>query len=259
MLPKVLQKLKRAAPAARRTVQVGWTLEDAKASLIWEEPVPYRRGSPPAAASKSVQFCPAVIDFDARHFVVKCPIDINVRMLLSADKPPALQMIDGLQSTVRGKHLNSMVSIISRAEWRHPERPILQFITPYIFITDDPMWVNQLPPFLDYLDPALPGLLIAGRFPLHIWPRRLMWAFEWHDVSKPLVVKRGAPWFYLRFDTPDPSAHVRMVEAEITPDVQRYIDSINGVTNYVNRTFSLFDRAEKRRPKQLLFPKKANG
>ena len=82
----------------------------------------------------------------------------------------------------------------------------------------------------------------------------MMWAFEWHDTKKPLVIARGAPWFYLRFETQDPSRHVRLVPSEVTPEVQAFIDSIGGVTNYVNRTFALFDRARQRRPKQLVFP-----
>jgi heat shock protein HspQ len=84
-----------------------------------------------------------------------------------------------------------------------------------------------------------------------------MWAFEWHDIGKDLVVRRGQPWFYVRFETNDPTHRVRLVEAELTPEVQRYIDSISGVTSYTNRTFSLFDRARARRPKQLLVKRKA--
>ena len=29
---------------------------------------------------------------------------------------------------------------------------------------------------------------MGGRFPVHIWPRPLSWGFEWHDVTKPLVL-----------------------------------------------------------------------
>jgi hypothetical protein len=236
---------------ARRSIDVGWAIAEKAHSLIWEDVQPFRRHLEKPASAKSVQVCPAAVDFDARHFVVRCPIDINVRFGFDDKKQPMLQALDGAQSSVRPNHLNRMVSIVNRAEWRHPERPIVQFHTPYICLADEPVWINQLPPFLDYCDPAMPGILIAGRFPIHIWPRHLMWAFEWHDIRKPLVVARGAPGFYLRFETRDPSRSVRLVEADTAP-VQDYIDSIAGVTNYVNRTFSLFERAQRRRPKQLL-------
>lgn len=239
----------------RRVVEVGWLIDAEKAGVIWDAPRPYFRKMPKPASAKSVQLCPAAIDFDARHFVVPCPIDLHLRIKLAPGEAPQLINVAGAQSTVRGKHLNQMVNLLSPIEWRDPARPILQVVTPYLFLADEVAYINQLPPFLDYADPAWPGLIIAGRFPVHIWPRHLMWAFEWHDTSKDLIVKRGDPWFYVRFETDDPSRPVRVVEAEETPEIRAYINSISGVTNYVNRTFSLFDKAKARRPKTLLVKK----
>ncbi len=236
----------------RPAVAVGWVITDPKASLIWEDPQPLRRKGEQPASAKSVQLCPAALDFEGRHFVVPCPINVRLRVRLEPGKPPMLENADGGQSSIRNKALSQMVTVINPAEWRHPARPILQFKTPYVFLADDPVYLNQLPPYLGFTEPAWPGLQIAGRFPIHVWPRHLMWAFEWFDTTKDLVLVRGQPWFYVRFETSNPASQVRLVEAELTPDVQRYIDSITGVTNYVNRTYSLFERAAKRRPKTLL-------
>lgn len=41
----------------------------------------------------------------------------------------------------------------------------------------------------------------------------------------------------------------------MTPPVRAYLAGMAGVTNYVNRTFSLFRSAEERRPKQMLVRK----
>ncbi len=239
----------------RRVVEVGWLIDTDKSSLIWDPPKPYLRKMPKPNSVKSVQVCPAAIDFDARHFVVPCPVDLHIKVKLSATEPPQLINGAGSQSSVRPKHLNQMIHLINQTEWRDPAKPIVQVTTPYIFLADEVAYVNQVPPYLDYIDPAWPGTLIAGRFPVHIWPRHLMWAFEWQDITKDLMLSRGDPWFYVRFDTDDPSRPVRLVEAEATPEVRSYIDSISGVTNYVNRTFSLFERAKARRPKTLLVKK----
>lgn len=239
----------------KRVVEVGWVIDAEKSGLIWDAPKPYARGLPKPSSAKSVQVCPAAVDLDARHFVVPCPIDLHLRINLQPNAEPKLINAAGAQTTVRSKHLNQMISVISRAEWRHPERPILQITTPYLFLSDDVAYINQLPPYLDYCDPPWPGTLICGRFPAHIWPRHLMWAFEWFDTSKDLMIKRGDPWFFVRFETEDPSRPVRLAEAETPPEVRSYIDSISGVANYVNRTFSLFERAQSRRPKTLLFKK----
>ena len=158
----------------------------------------------------------------------------------------------GDQSPVRRRHLNDMIAIVPQKEWRHPKRPIIQIITPYTFLADDPVYMTQLPPFLHYRDPALPGVMIGGRMPIDVWPRVLMWAFEWFDTSKDLILRRGEPWFYTRFELPNPSQRVRLVEAQLTPELKQYFNGLNGVANYVKQTFSLFSIARQRRPKQLL-------
>jgi hypothetical protein len=83
-----------------------------------------------------------------------------------------------------------------------------------------------------------------------------MWAFEWFDTSRELVLRRGEPWFYVRFETHDPSRPVRLIEADLTPELKQYVTGLASVTNFVNRTFSLFETAKSRRPKTLLVPKK---
>jgi len=98
-------------------------------------------------------------------------------------------------------------------------------------------------------------MLIGGRFPIDVWPRGLVWAFEWYDTSKDLILKRGEPWFYASFETMDPSRRMRMFQAELTPQLVEYMNGIKGVTNYVSRTFSLFNTAKERRPEKLLVPK----
>jgi hypothetical protein len=168
---------------------------------------------------------------------------------------PAVMNLAGDQSTIRPRHLNQLFTIVSRKEWRDPNRPILQFMTPYVFVADEPVIINQVPPFYYYGPNRWPGMLIGGRFPIDIWPRGLVWAFEWYDTSKDLIIKRGEPWFYVSFETVDPSRRMRLIEAEKTPALMEYMEGVKSVTNYVSRTFSLFATAKERRPKQLLVPK----
>jgi hypothetical protein len=165
---------------------------------------------------------------------------------------PKVRDLAGDMSSIRRKHLGQTVAIMAQKEWRHPERPIIQIPTPYVFLADEPVYMTQLPPFVHFRKPQLPGTVIGGRLPIHIWPRPMMWALEWHDPSEPIVLKRGEPWFYVRFETHDPSRPVRLVEATLTPPVDEYIKGLSGVTNYVQRTFSLFATAKERRPAKLL-------
>jgi hypothetical protein len=114
----------------------------------------------------------------------------------------------------------------------------------------------MFPAFYHYANEPQPGLTLGGRFPIDVWPRKLVWAFEWFDTSKDLLINRGDPWFYVNFETRDPACRTRLIEAEMTKPLREYTNGIRSVTYYVNRTYSLFSTAKERRPKKLLSPKK---
>jgi len=240
----------------KRTVTVGWTVRSPKAQVMWSAPRPFEHNLPKPASAKSVQVCPAAVDFDRRHFVVPCPTDLTLRFDRQANGQLTLVDADAANSAVRPTGLRELIVLHPQHEWRHPERPIIQMIAPYIFVADDPCYVVQTPPYLHYAPVPRPGVQIGGRYPIHIWPRPLSWGFEWYDVTKPLAFKRGEPWFYVHFETENPSARVRLIEQELTPELEAYVNSILDVSNYVNKTFSLFSEAQARRPQTLVKSKK---
>jgi len=212
------------------------------------------------ASIKGLQKCPALLNFESQVVVVPCPFDLHLHIDFDpkSDKVQLTNVL-GNQSPVNPTKIPEILSVTPRDRWRDPNRPVLQIMTPYRFLTDQNVYINQLPPFMHYSSTHWPGTLVCGRFPLNVWPRLLMWAFEWHDLKQDLILKRGEPWFYVRFECEDPSRMIRLVEAEATPELRAYCNGLDGVTNYVKQTFSLFKIAEKRRPKQLLKPKERNG
>ena len=185
-------------------------------------------------------------------FELPCPIDVRLRFKRDEKGTPMLINADGDRSSIRSKHLNAMLAMVSEREWRHPERPVIQIITPYVFVADEPVWMTQMPPISHYRADHWPGILIGGRLPIHIWPRQMMWAFEWYDTSKALVLTRDEPWFNVRFETHDPARPVRLFEAERTPELDEHLKGLGAVANYVDRTYSLFKVAQARRPDKLL-------
>ena len=170
---------------------------------------------------------------------------------------PAVVNADGPMSALRDGALADLIVLHPHDEWRSPDRPLLQMRLPYVFISDEPVYMSQLPPFQHMRETPLPGLMIPGRFPINIWPRTLTWAFEWHDINAALSLRRGDPLFYVLFEVFPQSRAVQLIEAERTPELQAYLQEISGVVNYVNQTFSLFKSAEKLRPAQLVQPRKS--
>jgi hypothetical protein len=235
-------------------ITVGWFRDTDKGGVIYDAPERLSFRQTNKAHAKSASRCPAVIQMESRYFVVACPFDIHLGFSRDKDGKPELINRAGIASTIRASKLGEKLKLVNEAEWRYPDRPTIQLILPYVFIADEPVFVTQLGTFAHYRPDPLPGTIFGGRFPINLWPRPLMWGFEWHDITRDIVLKRGEPLFYVQFEGDQPERPVQLVEAERTPELQAYLDHISGAVNYVNQTFSLFKAAEAARPKTLLKP-----
>ncbi|MEM8837917.1 MAG: hypothetical protein AAGE89_07480 [Pseudomonadota bacterium] len=237
-------------------VSVGWLLSEEKASVIFYPPERLKVEQHGTPHGKSVARCPAILGLEARHFIIRSPFDLNLRFGRTKEGKAVVQNAAGNQSALRPEAFKRRVRLQSEAEWRKPGCPVLQVTLPYIFIADEPVWISQLPAFAHWTTPQRPGLMLGGRFPIDVWPRALMWAFEWRDLSQPLIVKRGDPLFYVSFEASPPSRPVKLIEAERTEELSTYMERISGAVDSVNQTFSLFDQARRFRPETLLKPVK---
>jgi hypothetical protein len=206
--------------------------------------------------AKSASRCPAVINLESRHFLVRCPFDIHIGFARDDKGKPVLRNLAGEASAIRASKLGEKLHLTNEPEWRHPGVPTIQLSLPYLFVADEPVYLSQVAPFMHYAPDPLPGTIFGGRFPIDVWPRPLMWAFEWHEPAKPIRLSRGDPLFYAMFETTPPDRGVALVETEVTQDLRDYMELISGAVNYVSQTFSLFEAAEARRPERLVQPVK---
>lgn len=241
-------------PVGRGPVQVGWFLSDKKGGIIYDAPERVRSVEMNREHAKSASRCPAVINMESRYFMVKCPFDIHIGFARDDKGKPVLRNLAGTQSSIRASKLGEKLHLTPEVEWRTNGIPTIQLSLPYVFISDEPVFTSQVSPFMHYNKDPLPGTIFGGRFPINVWPRPLMWAFEWHEPEKPIKIKRGDPLFYMSFETQSPERPISVTETELTPQLQDYMDLISGAVNYVNQTFSLFEAAEARRPETLLKP-----
>lgn len=235
-------------------VKVGWFLNTKKGGVIYQPPERVRSADMNKKHAKSASRCPAVINLESRYFMVRCPFDLNLEFVRDKDGRPAMRNLNGDMSGIRANKMREKLHITAEHEWRYPGVPTLQLELPYVFIADEPVYMNQVAPFMHYQKTPFPGTIFGGRFPINVWPRPLMWAFEWHDTSKALKVNRGDPLFYAQFETLPQDRSVTLSEVELTPELNDYMEHISGAVNYVNQTFSLFEAAERARPKTLVVP-----
>lgn len=233
-------------------ITVGWFLTTDKGAVMYDPPERIMFRQTNKAHAKSASRCPAVIQLESRYFMIKCPYDLNIGFGRDEKGRGVLINRAGTASSIRANKLNEVLTLVSEAEWRYPDRPTIQLHLPYCFIADETVYLTQLGTFAHYRKDPLPGTIFGGRFPLNVWPRPIMWAFEWHEPQKDIVLRRGEPLFYCQFEGEGPDRPVQVVEAERTPELSAYMEKVSGVVNYVGQTFSLFKAAEEMRPTKLL-------
>ncbi len=243
----------------KKIVEAGWGLLGSKnfTSLNWDIPRPFSRNLPKPTSAKSVQVCPAAVDFDARYYVLCAPETIDLRLAFAACGRATLEQ--SFQDPAAEALLKDVFTfkLANSTSWRHLNRPIVEFESPYVFLSDEDVFINLTSAFMHYTQPALPGLVLNSRFPLNLWPRKLAWAFEWYDTSRPLVIKKGEPWFYVSFESIDPSRRVRLVNAEITPGIGEFVHKISAVSQFAKQTQALIMGQQKDRPSKLLIAPKS--
>ncbi len=236
-------------------VVVGWLRDPPKGGVLYDPPERVSFRDVNRTHAKSASRCPAVINLESRFFMLRCPFDMAIGFVRDKDGRPALVNRAGAASPIRTNKLNDVLTLVSEQEWRYPDRPTVQLKLPYVFVADEPVYLTQLDSFAHYRRNPLPGTIFGGRFPVNLWPRPLMWAFEWHEPQKDLVLRRGDPLFYVQFEAEGPERPIQLVEAEPTPELLAYLEHITGAVNYVNQTFSLFKAAEAARPATLVTPR----
>ncbi len=237
-------------------VQVGWFLSSDKGGVMYYPPerVSFRQTNKTHA--KSASRCPGVIQLESRYFMLRCPFDLHIGFGRDDKGAPHLINRSGTAGGIRSNKLAQVLTLVNEAEWRYPDRPTVQLSLPYCFVAEETCYITQLDAFAHYRPVPLPGTIFGGRFPIHSWVRPLMWAFEWHDTSKDLVLKRGDPLFYVQFEADGPDRPIAITEVERTAEIETWLEQMSGVVNYVNQTFALFKAAEEMRPKNLLKPRR---
>ena len=128
---KLRRRVRTADIAARedRVVDVGWLLSENKGGFLYAAPRRVSRADSPPNHAKSASYCPSVIDHEARLFEVPCPFDLEIG--LRTDEKGQLALVNALgdNSPIRSKHLGQISALVSRREWRHPDRPLVQIIS----------------------------------------------------------------------------------------------------------------------------------
>lgn len=233
-----------------KNVDVGWFVEQEEAKFVFPEPITLFKSRKKALSNRAVQACPAVNEYERDLFVIRNPFDIRLRCLKVEDRYDLHIVEKGTR--IDEDLIPKFVFLMQPHIWRNSQRPVIQIKMPYFFLSDEPVYMTQLSPYMNDNIMDWPGLLIGGRFPINVWPRIMNWAFEWIDLETDLILRRGQPLCYLYFESNHLRAKINMFEIAQTNELKEYRKGISATPKYVSNIFSLFETALKRRPKSLL-------
>lgn len=235
-------------------IKIGWHIEESNAKFVFFEPTPLFKQRSKPLSNRAVQACPAVNELERDYFVIKNPFDLRLRCIKKETSFDLHVVEEGTR--IDDDLLPNFVFLMPPDQWRDRNKPVIQIKVPYFFLCDQPCYMTMLAPYMSPNSMKWPGIMIGGRFPIHVWPRVLNFAFEWCDLEEDLILRRGHDLSYLYFETENLRTSVQLVEMQNTPELQEYRNGISSTPKFMSNTFSLFETAESRRPKKLLVEKK---
>ena len=198
-----------------------------------------------------MQSCPAVNGFERKVIELLAPFSFQMRCTANRTGGYDFHVIEA-GTRLDFELMPSLVSVMPREIWRSPDRPVVQIALPHIFVSDDELYLTQMQAWASSDAIRLPGMLIGGRFPAHIWPRSLNLAFEWSDLATDFKMKRGQPICYLFAETKHFGSKIELFEGEMTAELSSYLSKISDVVKYTSGSFNLFERAQEVRPRTLV-------
>ncbi len=233
-------------------VDIGYCLADPAGGFAFQPPRTVFSERERPLAMRAVQNCPAVNALERQ--LVEMPSPIGIRLTLEERAGQFALGINPQGTFVQPEEVQNLVTLEPPERWRHPKKPVIQIRLPIFFVTDEPCHMSQIPPFLGPQMRRWPGSMIAGRFPLELWPQNLTWAFEWDRPGDELAIRQGEPLCYFMFEFNDPEKRPHLVEAALTPELDEYRQGMQGLHHLTSDIEDIMARAGDRRPERLLVP-----
>jgi len=215
------------------TTTIGWCFNRDEGVVAYDAPVPLSRLIGNQNVNMGVGSCPAVIDFNVRTYTILSPYTFRLRASKVSDDEFSFHIVYP-DTEVAESILKVELSFQPRSLWRDKRIPILQLTLPYVFLSNESVFVNQIEP--NRFIGCKPWSLIEGRFDISTWHRPINWAVEWMDLSNDIIIKRGDPIFQLLFEPVDSASKIKVKKIERDLLVDKSIKKTIGVTDRIKGT-----------------------
>jgi hypothetical protein len=166
--------------------------------------------------------CPAFQDYYKNCFLLRAPIDLTINISNQPDGNKFASIDKYTQ-----EFFDNNIKIRYEEGYKHP---ILHISFFYVFYADKPLMVEQLSPSMHKTELQNNINLISGTYDISKWIRPVEFAFEVIDDTKPIVIKRGDPMYYVRFLTTD---KISLTKEESSEELNKVVNSCTRLKDYV--------------------------
>jgi hypothetical protein len=215
-------------------IKIGWCFDRDEGTAVYKSPMPLSKliTERKNKMGAGVSHCPGTLDFNSRTFTILSPYTFRLR---AQEMNGQLNFFPVYPETeVSDEVLKNEISFQPRRLWRDEKYPILQLSLPYVFFSNESVYINQLEP--NRFTSEKNWSLIQGRFDIASWQRPINWAIEWTNTNKDIIIKKGDPLCQVIFETLSPESSLSLIKVERNEELQRAIKRTLGVANKMRNT-----------------------
>lgn len=172
-----------------------------------------------ATSRKGTQIlkCPAFLDYYKNTYLIKAPVDLTFTVSGSHIDCQNSYPQDYLEKIFTNRYqIENLYSTVSLSWY-------------YMFYSDQSTMIEVIPPVWHKNNFQNNINVIGATFDISKWYRPLEFAFEIIDNTQPIVIKRGDPLYYVKFNTLD---KVKLVKQETTKKIEDIIIMCTQLKNY---------------------------
>lgn len=221
-----------------------------RGSSAFPEPRRLRDARDAPLSRRAVQACPAVNGFERRTIEALAPYDLGLGLRFTKNEV-ALHVVPEW-TRIDPELIGKFVTLMPRHTWRTTKTPVVQIAYPFYFATDVVCQLTQMSAWTSTEGVRLPGPLVGGRYPVHLWPRSLNLAFEWQYPDQLFRMKRGQPIFNLYAEIDEKYEAITLKRAEPNSKLTAYRSTIEDVVKYTSGIQSIYEEMKAKRPERLL-------
>lgn len=162
--------------------------------------------------------CPAFLDYYKNTYLIKAPIDLTFTVSGSHIDCQNLYPQDYLEKIFLNRHQpENLYSTVSLAWY-------------YMFYSNESVMIEVIPPTWHKNSFQNNINVIGATFDISKWYRPLEFAFEIIDDTQPIVIKRGDPLYYVRFNTLE---KVKLVKQETSEKIEELSVMCTGLKTFI--------------------------